>query len=473
MGKLTGQTIADSYDQLLIVDHADGISSSLQAVESADTGGSASALQISTVAAAIDNPTTSSATQGGKLTLISDDGAALGDTHRLGVIEFSAAEDSSSTITIGARIEAIADAAWSASENGADMVFYTTDGNATEGEVMRLTAEGSVESGKDADKTSYFGRAAIGYDGTASDAAVLAHLDNMTQYNYALKQTSAGATIVNVKSGQNLYLAENGTAKVTLTGGNLGVNSTINDFTPTLSVEGAQPGLVLNDSATAGFLVAYADGDDSVMLYDHDGGLFIRHATSVGGGSAATVLELDGDASGDVTVSKGNLVIGTNGKGIDFSANTGDGAGMSSELLDDYEEGTWQPAFSTGAGTITAHASASLGSYTKIGNICHVQAHIQVSSISTSPYPSGAARITGLPFTIDNNTGGEDSSVATGTVWVHGMSGALNVLQIAGQAHTSQVIVSEMDGENNSDDASSHLGDTNLQLRIAMIIKCA
>ena len=48
MAKLTGQTIADSYDQLLIVDHADGISSSLQAVESADTGGSASALKIAT-----------------------------------------------------------------------------------------------------------------------------------------------------------------------------------------------------------------------------------------------------------------------------------------------------------------------------------------------------------------------------------------------------------------------------------------
>ena len=48
MGKLTGQTIAASYDQLLIVDDANGISSSLQAIESADTGGSASSLKIST-----------------------------------------------------------------------------------------------------------------------------------------------------------------------------------------------------------------------------------------------------------------------------------------------------------------------------------------------------------------------------------------------------------------------------------------
>ena len=88
MAKLTGQTIASSYDQLLIVNHADGISSSLQAVESGDTGGSAAALQISTVAAAIDNPTASSATQGGKLTLFCDDGDVMASGHRLGVIEF-------------------------------------------------------------------------------------------------------------------------------------------------------------------------------------------------------------------------------------------------------------------------------------------------------------------------------------------------------------------------------------------------
>jgi len=48
MAKLTGQTIADSYDQLLIVDAANGISGSLQAIEAGDTGGSASSLKIST-----------------------------------------------------------------------------------------------------------------------------------------------------------------------------------------------------------------------------------------------------------------------------------------------------------------------------------------------------------------------------------------------------------------------------------------
>ena len=46
---------------------------------------------------------------------------------------------------------------------------------------------------------------------------------------------------------------------------------------------------------------------------------------------------------GDVTISNGNLVMGTSGKGIDFSATSNSSGTMGSELLNDYEEGTWTP----------------------------------------------------------------------------------------------------------------------------------
>ncbi len=94
--------------------------------------------------------TTSSATQGGNLRLSANDGAAMADDHRLGVIEFAGAEDASATMTVGARIEAICDAGWSASENGASLLFYTTDGNATQSEVMRITSDKFVGIGTDA-----------------------------------------------------------------------------------------------------------------------------------------------------------------------------------------------------------------------------------------------------------------------------------------------------------------------------------
>jgi len=84
--------------------------------------------------------TASSATQGGKLQLQSDDGAAMGDDHRLGVIEFKGAEDGSNTRSIGARIQAICRDAWDGSNNDADLEFYTTDGT-TESKVLTLDAD--------------------------------------------------------------------------------------------------------------------------------------------------------------------------------------------------------------------------------------------------------------------------------------------------------------------------------------------
>ena len=86
----------------------------------------------------LKDSTASSATQGGHLRLFSDDGAAMAAGHRLGVIEFAGAEDASSTITVGARIEALAESTYTASENGSSLSFYTTDGNASQSEVLKL-----------------------------------------------------------------------------------------------------------------------------------------------------------------------------------------------------------------------------------------------------------------------------------------------------------------------------------------------
>ena len=140
MATLTGQTIASSYEQLLSLPNNGGNGATPVAVTDGDAG-TTFAMQVSTTTICIDNPTTSSATQGGVLRLQCDDGAVMASGHRLGVIEFGGAEDTSSTITTGARIEALADATWSASENGADLVMYTTDGNAAQAENMRIYSD--------------------------------------------------------------------------------------------------------------------------------------------------------------------------------------------------------------------------------------------------------------------------------------------------------------------------------------------
>jgi len=102
--------------------------------------GNVSAIDADAQLAAVDT-TTSSATQGGRIRLTSDDGAAMADDHRLGVIEFRGAEDSSSTYSTGARIQAICRDAWDGSNNDADLEFYTTNGT-TESKVLTLDADG-------------------------------------------------------------------------------------------------------------------------------------------------------------------------------------------------------------------------------------------------------------------------------------------------------------------------------------------
>ena len=86
----------------------------------------------------VQDTTTSSANTGGSLRLSANDGAPMGDSHRLGVIEFTGAEDSSNTQVVGARIEALTDAAWTNAENGCALYFYTTDGNASQTNVLKI-----------------------------------------------------------------------------------------------------------------------------------------------------------------------------------------------------------------------------------------------------------------------------------------------------------------------------------------------
>jgi hypothetical protein len=96
--------------------------------------------------------------------------------------------------------------------------------------------------------------------------------------------------------------------------------------------------------------------------------------------------------SGNVTLSDGNLVIGTSGKGIDFSATPGTGT---SELLDDYEEGTWTGTLIGSTAPPTTPVTAT-GKYTKIGR--QVVVSVAFSNADTTG-ATGNLRITGLPFT--------------------------------------------------------------------------
>ena len=376
MAKLTGQTIASSYDQLLIVNHADGISSSLQAVESGDTGGSAAALQISTVAAAIDNPTASSATQGGKLTLFCDDGDVMASGHRLGVIEFGGAEDDGNTITTGARIEALADATWSDTENGADMVFYTTDGDASQSEVMRLTADAGTE---------FTGAV------TMASSAVTMSSSSASEPILHITNTHAGATAGELRFNKDSASGDD------------------NDVMGTISWYGTDAGEATHER------LAYMD----TIITDSAAGSeasSMRFYVAENDATLTQGLALAGqaDADGEIDVTIGAGVASTctvaglltvTGGGIAFPATQV--ASADANTLDDYEEGTWTPVLSDGSNNATA--ATAVGTYTKIGNLVTLRWLYTCSSLGSV---SGNTRFTGLPFTPKNTANNQGVFIA-------------------------------------------------------------
>lgn len=105
-------------------------------------------------------------------------------------------------------------------------------------------------------------------------------------------------------------------------------------------------------------------------------------------------------STGNVTVDTGNLVIGTAGKGIDFSANT-HAAGMTSELLTWYEEGTWTATISDGTTDATMNSGRRVGRYTRVGRQVTVTNYVATTSMTGV---TGNLRIKGLPFTVGNST---------------------------------------------------------------------
>jgi hypothetical protein len=122
------------------------------------------------------------------------------------------------------------------------------------------------------------------------------------------------------------------------------------------------------------------------------------------------------DSAQNVTVFSGNLIIGTSGKGIDFSATSGTGT---SELLNDYEEGTWSPTLTSAGGNFTTIAYGDQqGSYTKVGRMVTVRGNLFTSGAITVGSASGQLYIAGLPFAC--------ASANLGQMWTNPDTGNYN-----------------------------------------------
>jgi hypothetical protein len=127
------------------------------------------------------------------------------------------------------------------------------------------------------------------------------------------------------------------------------------------------------------------------MTIKHLGGIFGRNPTF-------------NDVTIDGPLSANDNIIMADGKGIDFSATLGTGT---SELFDDYEEGTFTPTLNQGFNGPVGYTS-QVGKYTKVGDLVYFHIYIYLAAAQTRN--ADALGIAGFPFA-------SASGVINGCVW--------------------------------------------------------
>lgn len=212
-------------------------------------------------------------------------------------------------------------------------------------------------------------------------APVAAGLANGVQYLDASKVPSTNANIS--FNGTNLLLGTTtSVVRATVSGA---------DASPPALGTAAGTAFFSNTNPGYGLLIGTSTGGWSWMQSQRVSGAatafdLILQPTS---GGVNIGDSTSGIGAGNLRLGTGNLVIGTSGKGIDFSATPGTGT---SELLADYEEGTWTPVVTATTGTITSYTAT--GTYTKVGRMVYCSLNIQITNNGTG---SGSLRAT-LPF---------------------------------------------------------------------------
>lgn len=257
-----------------------------------------------------------------------------------------------------------------------------------------------------------------------------------------LNSTTLGTSVVNssltsVGTLTGLSIASSGTAVgLTITNTGTGdcfvVNDEASDTTPfkidnsgVLTVSGAinaNGGINLGDNDKAQFgdgndLAIYHTGTNSIIEHTTVNDLYIKSINGLFLQTNVSEAAIYANKNGSVelyhdnskkleTTSTGVTVTGNlafaSGNGINFAADA-NAAGMTSELLDDYEEGTWTPTFVNGNITY----SSQRGDYTKIGNLVCATCSVQWSNATgagnfqiTLPFNTGlvaGSRFSGIP----------------------------------------------------------------------------
>ena len=267
------------------------------------------------------------------------------------------------------------------------MRFHANAGN----ERLRITSDGKIGIGTASPSKTLTVR--------ASDCRL--RLEDSDVSTSVEVQNNSGDAVLTTNGATNLRLQTNNTERLRITSaGKVGIGTTSPNRILSVKGNGGQMSIVDDDDSMMQF---YCNSGTGSIWATGGGGTdgSLDFATTPNGGSIASRMQIS--ASGNVTLNTGNLVIGTAGKGIDFSA-TSNASGMTSEVLDDYEIGAWTPLIATTGTNFTSISNSSSGHYTKVGNVVTLTMYHRTDGITKgSASNSDHVIITGLPFTPSSN----------------------------------------------------------------------
>jgi len=247
---------------------------------------------------------------------------------------------------------------------------------------------------------------------------------NATMYNFA--KIDAVSTGSNNAGHLRFYTNASGTQAEkmrVLSGGQVNIGDDLTQTSRTVSIHGGGDVGQLQVKGTEADIWMYSTGPNAVWRLLGSTGANTHRFRIYDSTNSKEPFFIEGSSgtnTSHVHINSGNLIFDQAGTGIDFSA-TANNSGSTSELLDEYEEGSFTPVLLNDGNSTY---DKQVGKYTKIGNMVWFNVEVHIGSVD-----SGAGGTTGIGLPFNNNT---DLQITSTLVGNEGWDADLKLNNLAG-----------------------------------------